>query len=48
MFMPIRPAELGTVRLMNLIADWSTTHGRRGSGVVTAPRTEIPEAMKVA
>ena len=31
--MAIRPAELGTVRLMNLIADCRTTHGSSGSGV---------------
>ena len=40
--MPMRPAELGTVRLMNLIADCSTTQGSRGSGVGTAPRNETP------
>ena len=45
--MPIRPAELGTVRLMNLIADCSTMQGRSGSGVATAPRTEMPDGMKV-
>ena len=44
---PILPAELGTVRLMNLIADWSTTQGRSASGVGTALRTEIPAPMKV-
>ena len=41
-FMAIRPAELGTVRLMNLIADCRTMHGSSGSGAATAPRTEIP------
>ena len=35
----MRPAELGTVRLMNLIAASRTTHGRRASGVATAPRS---------
>ena len=39
----MRPAELGTVRLMNLIADCSTTQGRRASGDGTAPRTEMPD-----
>ena len=38
-FMPMRPAELGTVRLMNLIADCSTTHGSSGSGA--APRRAL-------
>ena len=42
--MAMRPAELGTVRLMNLIADCSTTHGISGSGVSTAPRTDTPWA----
>ena len=46
-FIPIRPAELGTVRLMNLIADCRTMHGSRARGVITAPRTEIPEPMNV-
>ena len=40
--MPMRPAELGTVRLMNLIADCRTTQGSSGSGVGTAPRNETP------
>ena len=44
MLIPMRPAELGTVRLMNLIADCSTTQGSSGSGVGTAPRSEIPLA----
>ena len=47
-FIPIRPAELGTVRLMNLIADWSTMQGRSARGVGTPPRREIPAGMKVA
>ena len=46
--MPFRPAELGTVRLMNLIADWSTMQGKSGNGESTAPRSEIPEAMNDA
>jgi hypothetical protein len=46
--MPMRPAELGTVRLMNLIADCSTTHGISGSGVSTAPRTDTPWATNVS
>ena len=37
--MPIRPAELGTVRLMNLIADWSTTQGSRGAA--STPRRGV-------
>ena len=41
----MRPAELGTVRLMNLIADCRTTQGRRASGVATAPRTEMPDPI---
>ena len=44
--MPMRPAELGTVRLMNLIADCRTTHGRRASGAATAPRTEMPDPIR--
>ena len=44
----MRPAELGTVRLMNLIADCSTTQGSSGSGVGTAPRNDTPPAMKVS
>jgi hypothetical protein len=47
-FIAIRPAELGTVRLMNLIAAWSTTQGRSGSGVGTEPRTEIPPPIMVS
>ena len=42
----MRPAELGTVRLMNLIAAWRTTHGRSASGAGTAPRTEMPDPTK--
>ncbi len=44
----IRPAELGTVRLTNRIAAWSTTQGSSGSGVGTDPRTEIPPPIIVA
>ena len=43
----MRPAELGTVRLMNLIADCRTTQGRRASGVATAPRTETPDPINL-
>jgi hypothetical protein len=44
----MRPAELGTVTLMNLTADASTTHGKSGSGVSTAPRSEIADGTKVS
>ena len=35
--MAMRPADVGTVRLTNLIADSSATVGHSGSGVGTAP-----------
>jgi hypothetical protein len=41
----IVPAEPGTVSLMNLNADSNATHGSRGSGVTTAPRSEIASGM---
>ncbi len=46
-FVAIRPAELGTVRLMNLSADWSDDEGSSGSGVATPPRAEMPDGTKV-
>lgn len=47
-FIAIRPADLGTVTLTNMIAAWSTTHGRSGSGVGTDPHTEIPPPIIVS
>ena len=43
----IRPAELGTVRLMNLSADWSAIKGSSGSGVGTPPRAETADGTNV-
>ena len=44
----MRPAELGTVRLMNLTAEARAMQGKRGSGVSTAPRSEIADARNVS